>query len=139
MSYLFNKSNENKNSAIILIEKKYSAASVHCAYYSCIQLMLHVLRSDFKKSEEEIKLEREVGSRNSGGFHNWVQNFFFTEVSKREKDARIVFDFNNSFGNLKGIRIRSDYGVNSIGEKEASKAIEVANKINKIITEKFTI
>ena len=136
-NYLFDKSQENIKSATLLIEKEYSAASVHCSYYSCIQIMLHVLRSDFKKSEEDITQESDEGSRDSHGFHNWIQNYLFKEVSNREKDARIALDFYNLLGSLKGIRIRADYKINVIGKKEASKALEGANKINKIITERF--
>ncbi len=139
MGFLLQKSKENINSAVLLIENKHHSSSVHCSYFSCIQLMLHVLRSDFNKTEEEIAQESFDGSRNLHGFHNWIQNTFFTEVGKREKDGRIVLDFSSKLGNLKGIRIRSDYGINQIGEKEASKALEGAKSINQIIEKRFKI
>jgi len=137
--FLLLKSTENINSANLLITNGFAASSIHCSYYSCVQMMLHVLRSDLNKTEEELEILSEKGSRDYHGFHNWLQNVFCEELIRRDKDARIAFDFNTSIGNLKGIRIRSDYRVSGISNKEANKALILAKKINKLIEDKFKL
>jgi hypothetical protein len=138
-NYLFDKSKENLEAAQILIDKAYLSSSIHCSYYSCIQFMLHILRSDLKKSEDEISKESKKGSIDSHGFHNWIQNYIFLELANRGKNARIALDFNNLLGSLKKIRVQSDYGIDEINQYVASKAFEDAMKINKIIEENFII
>jgi len=113
------------------------ASSVHCSYYSCIQKMLHILRSDFKKTEEEIDSESKLGSKDESGFHNWLINLFTREFFTRNfVEGR---EFSNFIGQLKGFRIKSDYKNDKINPTIAKNSLDLANQINGILTDNFTI
>lgn len=136
MSELKLKSSENFKSSDILIKQRLFASSVHCSYYSCIQNMLHILRSDFKKTEEQIDSESKAGSQDESGFHNWIINFFIREFFIRNhRDGR---EFSNFIGQLKGFRIKSDYKNSKINPTIAKDSLALANQINSILTDNFT-
>ena len=137
MSFLIDKSEQNIKSADLLIINKHFASSVHCSYYCCIQLMLHILRTDFNKTEEEIDIESKKGSKDESGFHNWLQNIILREFFIR--DFNLGRDFNNYIGSLKGARIKADYKNIYIEQRHAALALQHAKEINKILKEKFTI
>ena len=75
MSELKKKSDSNMMSAQYLIDRGNFAPSIHCSYYSCVQLMLHILRSEYNKTEDDVVSESQQGSQDEGGFHNWLINF----------------------------------------------------------------
>lgn len=137
MSELKLKASENFKSSDLLIRTGLLASSVHCSYYSCIQNMLHILRSDFNKSEEQIDRESKAGSQDESGFHNWIINFYTREFFKRNfEEGR---EFSSFMGQLKGFRIKSDYKNSKINQTIAKDSLALANQINNILTENFNI
>ncbi len=137
MTELKTKSSQNNKSSDILIKQGLFAPSVHCSYYCCIQKMLHILRSDLKKSEEEIEKESKSGSADENGFHNWLINLFKREFFKRNfAEGR---DFSTFIGQLKGFRIKSDYKNHKINTSVARSSLDLANEIDTILNNNFTI
>ncbi len=134
------KSEENLRLANRIISEKsgHYSTCVHCAYYSCVQLMLHILRSDFNKSDEQIDEESKNGSKKEGGFHNWIINninqAFFVK-DKKYIDSR---DFADKINALKWLRIKADYKNMEINEKKAKRAVENAGSINLTLKKYFT-
>jgi hypothetical protein len=55
MSHLLTKSMQNLESADILINANMFSSSVHCSYYSCLQLCKHVLISDMGMTFAEVE------------------------------------------------------------------------------------
>ncbi len=131
------KSEKNIRGAGLLIKNSFPSASVHCSYYSTIQLMLHILLIDFNKSEDEIENEAKLDSKDENGYHNWLKNLITRELVKR--DFMIIRDYNNFFGKLKSLRIRADYKNIIITENRALDALDLSKKINTILAEKFRI
>jgi hypothetical protein len=137
VSHLKNKSDQNIASAQYLIVKNHYASSVHCSYYSCVQLMLHILRSHFKKEEVDIEKESQVGSSDEGGFHNWLINYIRQQFFLvNNVDCR---DFNSLINQLKLKRIKSDYRNAEIKPTEAKESKDYALKIIKLLEKNFMI
>ncbi|MDD3723157.1 MAG: hypothetical protein PHW92_11870 [Lutibacter sp.] len=137
MSNWKEKSKENQKSANLLIKNSIYSSSVHCAYYSNIQLMLHILLTDFKLSETEIDTKSKEGSIEEGGFHNWLKTAITRELMTR--DFMLVRDFNNFFGQLKSLRIRADYKNLLILESKAKNGLNLSKSIIELLEEKFAV
>lgn len=131
------KSKENQKSAKMLIQNTNYSSSVHCAYYSNIQLMLHILLNDLKLSESDIETKSKQGSIDEGGFHNWLKAAITRELFAR--DFMLVRDFNNFFGQLKSLRIKADYKNLLILESKAKNGLDLSSRITKLLEEKFTV
>tara|TARA_R110000868_G_scaffold410496_2_gene698666 strand:+ start:397 stop:810 length:414 start_codon:yes stop_codon:yes gene_type:complete len=137
MTQLLRKSNLNLKASSILISNNIFDSSIHCAYYSTVQLMLHLLRSEFKKSDSDVDSESEQGSRNEKGFHNWLSNFFIKELMK--KDFMLTRDFNKFVTTLKSSRVKADYKNLEIKESVAKQNLDLAKQINQLLQENFQI
>jgi len=131
------KSKNNIKGAELLIRNSLYSSSVHCSYYSNVQLMLHVLFTDFNKSENEIESESKQSSIDEKGYHNWLKNTITRELITR--DFMIVRDFNNLFGQLKALRVKGDYKNIIISKNKAVDAVGFSKNINEILEEKFTV
>ncbi len=134
------KSAENLRLANRIISEKngHYSTCVHSAYYSCVQLMLHILRSDFNKSDEEIDEESENGSKIEGGFHNWIISNINRAFFLRDKKYIDSRDFADKITDLKKLRIKADYKNIEINEKKAKRAVENAESINLTLKKYFT-
>jgi hypothetical protein len=137
VSHLKDKSDQNIASAQYLIVKSHYASSVHCSYYSCVQLMLHILGSHFKKTEIDIDNESQLGSKDEGGFHNWLINYIQRQFFLiNNKDSREFYTF---IGQLKNQRVRSDYRNVEIKPQKATESKSYAEEIIKLLNKNFTI
>jgi len=131
------KSEKNIKSAELLIRNSLCSSSVHCSYYSNVQLMLHILFTDLGKTEIEIENDAKQGSIDEKGYHNWLKNTITRELV--ERDFMIVRDFNNFFGQLKALRVKGDYKNSIINKNKATDAVCFSISINEILEEKFSV
>jgi hypothetical protein len=130
---LKNKSEINKDAAKLLQEKNYYAPSVHCSYYSCLQLMKYCLNSHFKLSEKEINSKvKQYMIKNKDGSHNFYINFLFKEI-KNISTTRESNDFNNKINALKKIRTIADYSKEDILFHTSNKALTLSSDIIEMI------
>ncbi len=130
---LKNKSEINKEAAKVLHEKDYYAPSVHCSYYSCLQLMKYCLNSHFKFSEKEINTKvNQYTTNNKDGSHNFYISFLFKEI-KNISTTRESIDFNNKINALKKIRITADYSKEDILFEKSNKALILSGDIIEMI------
>ena len=128
MSQLINKSEINFGSAQFLQKQDYYCSTVHCAYYSCVQLMRHILVFKIGKTETEIKEEARI---TKGGSHVYMIDTVFTYLVKiNNKDYNT---FNTNIVSLKKLRGKSDYEDFMINFDEGRKSIALAESINKIL------
>jgi len=137
MTYFKAKSESNLKSAGILISNNHHASSVHCSYYSCVQLILHIFINDFKKTEDQINQESQLGSKNENGYHNWIRNQILREFFTRDYNAGT--DFNKFIGNLMNARVKADYKNISIEAKHSKQALSYANTIIELLKESFAV
>jgi len=104
MTVIRHKSSEYFNAGELLIRNSMLASSVHCFYYSCVQLMIHILISVFHMTEESIEAEFIRARR---GFHNWLINKIYADYER--KNFRNARNFLRKIHNLKHVRIQADY------------------------------
>ncbi len=108
-------------------------SSIHCLYYSCFQLMLHICSSDSTvrnfndKSLDAVK----------GTHEKMIKKFFDCFVEKQKR--LLAVDFNNEMNKLKQLRHKADYKDFEISERKAIEAERVAKTIISQLTNTFTI
>ncbi len=134
MSELRQKSGENLKASDLLIRASFYNSSVHCAYYACVQLMLHILRSDLGMTEKEIS----NGDSENGGFHAWIINIIGTAFLKKKKTEE-GRTFRSQIESLRKFRRKSDYDNYLIDERKAKQAKENAESITQLIKDNFTV
>jgi hypothetical protein len=134
-THLKTKSEQNINLADqITTNGSEFASSVHCSYYSCVQLMLHILRSHFEQSDTEV--ENRNGQEN-GNTHIFLINTIGEELQlTNNQDFR---EFRTKINQLKGVRIKSDYKNVPIEQELAVKALAYANTVRGTLMRNFRI
>jgi hypothetical protein len=133
MSHWKAKSESNFNATNKLNLEDFFAPSVHCSYYSCIQLMLHILSSHFNKTDKEINDESYEGSKLEHGMHNWLINKITGEFGSFI-DANL---FGTEITDLQTLRVKSDYKNKHINETQARDARNQAYKTLGLLKRNF--
>jgi uncharacterized protein (UPF0332 family) len=123
MNYLKQKSKHDIDAAKFLIDNKHYTSSVHCAYYSCLQILKVIC---IKRGKIIIK---------NKPVHKQIIDYICAEI-KDDKDRR---SFRNTIYDLKLFREKSDYEDVLISEKDADKAYNTAKKILRFIYQKFEL
>lgn len=135
MGVLIVKSSENLLSAKLLIENRCFNSSVHCSYYSSVQLMIHLLLNKFNFTQE--KLEISAKSENKGS-HVFAKNFLYNKM--KEKNVRFkAVEFHREVGELKNKREQADYQEIEIDSDFSEDAYKQAEKVNEILEEIFEL
>ena len=134
LKFIKDKSEQNYRSAEILSNKNF-ASSVHCSYYSSLQLIIYILSNEkvnnnlYELFQDECnKLE----TNNEGGFHNWLYNQFL-KLNGLKNFAEFK-DIKSSFITLKRLRVNSDYKCIDISKPNASDALKYSKEINDYIS-----
>jgi len=134
MTILAEKSEQNLEAAGELKELGYDASGVHCAYYSCIQFMLHIKLQVFGESTESLlKRSQEEGL----GSHQLISNELKVEIYNRSTDPTESRDFTKSVSDLKRNRTDADYHNLRILPAKCAESIILAKKINTILARIF--
>ena len=134
MSYLKEKSNFNIDAAELLQNKSLFAPSVHCSYYSCLQLMKVAINEFMGIPFEE--LENQTGSMNTDT-HNYIIKMIGDSIRNYSKEEHSIFGRNIKV--LKQFRINSDYKNIQITTSESFKAIRIAKEIRSQLQETFHV
>jgi hypothetical protein len=133
MAVLKNKSEFNIDSAQLLISNTYHAPSVHCSYYSCVQLMKYAVKKETRS--EYVDIETEWGNSKTT-FHTWIINKIHTLLKTKQVDSS---DFQRNIGKLKQWRVQADYSDLNIDSTFSDKAINLAKEIIQLIKQAFSI
>lgn len=138
---LRSKSEENTKLANLAIQETYYAASIHCSYYACLQLMGHIQRSDFGMTDEDVENEqKEI----KGDSHNLLINKFIGKLrysSQIPNNQRVNIEelFTTNMRMLRTKRKKADYENKKIGRFEANESLRISNEIIEILTKYFTV
>ncbi len=131
MDKLKNKSEFNICAAKLLIDKGYYAPSVHCAYYSCLQLVKVIVFSVLGQSIEHHSAKM---SQQGGKSHKYIWDLIAKPIEERN-DRFTERRISRLFYDLKAFRQESDYDNKEIdslkGEKVYQKAQELRRFLNK--------
>lgn len=108
-------------------------SSIHCLYYSCFQLMLHICSSDLTvKNFNEESLDKKKGPH-----EKMIDKFVNCFVNKQKRF--LAADFNNEINKLKILRHKADYKNIEISESKAIEAEKATKTIITHLTNTFTI
>ena len=132
MSELIKKSLSNYNAAEILIEKKNYSPSIHCAYYSSLQIILFLINSKLSKTwKNYYKDSKDAATalkQQNESIHNLYISFIKQDISKT--DINTQRKFSTDIGILKKYRNNSDYTEFEIKDTIAEQSIKLAQNIN---------
>lgn len=121
---LLKKSNNNSVAADLLVKEEHFCSSVHCAYYSSYQLMVHIILNVL--GIDSVDYKNDVNNNMSS--HNITFNKIRSELIKRNN--AIVTEFSDNYRKLKKNRINADYYEILILERDCSNSISASNSIN---------
>ena len=123
MSHLKNKSELSKAAADLLQRNSFYPSVIHCAYYSCIQLMKHILIATLGKTEAEIAAEVRSSPK---GSHEIMINNINKHLKSNSKDWRT---FNSKITQLKRLRVDADYGNIQIDSVKGNDSIILSDEV----------
>lgn len=106
-----------------LIACKLYTQSIHCFYYSVLQMMMHRL-SVCSDRPLDLNQQKEKARIFNTSTHDWL----FSEIrNKLNRSGRVIFS--ETFRNLKTCRIEADYGERSFDQEESVECKENAEKL----------
>lgn len=114
---LKNKSELNLGAAELLHQNTYYSSVVHCAYYSCIQLMKHTWLNAMGRSENDL---RNLNNISSQGSHEVLINQIKIFIQSKSQNGRV---FNRDILQLKRLRVIADYEEILIDFKKSNESI----------------
>lgn len=132
MPYLKAKSEFNISSADLLYRNNYYAPSVHCAYYSCFQLLKFIIKETLKIDYNQQ--ETEIGADNRVSTHSYVTKKILDIVYTIEKNPNTFREVRTKLNDLRELRIRSDYKDIQIDESKGRLALQYSNELRKYFT-----
>ena len=110
MTILFEKSQQSLESAEYLHDDEKYCSSIHCSYYSCIQLMRHILFNEIEPPYDERTFDDLPQVMNAKGSHNFLimelKNLIQNKNTSRTTDIR---KFSQDLHDLKKLRKDADY------------------------------
>jgi hypothetical protein len=117
MRHLKNKSELNLGAAELLHQYSYYSSVVHCAYYSCIQLMKHTWLNSMGKSDNDL---RNLNNSSSQGSHEVLINQIKIFIQSKSQNGRV---FNRDILQLKRLRVNADYDEILIDSKKSNDSL----------------
>jgi len=117
MRHLKNKSELNLGAAELLQQYSYYSSVVHCAYYSCIQLMKHTWLNSMGKSDNDL---RNLNNSSSQGSHEVLINQIKIFIQSKSQNGRV---FNRDILQLKRLRVNADYDEILIDSKKSNDSL----------------
>lgn len=127
MGHLKNKSEVNLSAAEFLHDACLYPSVVHCAYYSCIQLMKHIYLYSMGKTEAEL---RNLANSPKEGSHEVLINQIRNFINSKSIDVRA---YNRDILQLKRLRVRADYEDVLIDFSKSSESISLSKSTRKIL------
>lgn len=127
MGHLKNKSELNLGAAELLHKQSYYPSVVHCAYYSCVQLMKYIWLSSMGKSEAELRI---LNNNSREGSHEVLINQIRDYIKSKSLNER---EFNTTILQLKRLRVNADYDDVSIDFTKSSQSISLSKNTHLIL------
>jgi len=128
ISSLRNKSRSNKEAALLLFNNEYYNSSVHCFYYSCLQLSIVILISKFNLTYDFLKQEAKENGQNSN-------HYYVNKLMICIEDEEISRDYGNTMTSLKSLRKQADYDPIKIEKSTCNVANTYLTDIENILNQ----
>lgn len=133
MSFFKNKSEFNLEGASLLIENNCYAPSVHCSYYSVLQLLKYKFVTLKDISYAVLSQKTIADNRNS---HKYLIDEFCVHLRSEPKKYLNLFEvraLKRDIEDLKQFRVESDYENIEINVEKSTKALNLSVSIIKRI------
>jgi len=129
------KANINFDAGRLLVDKNLYSPSIHCFYYSCLQLIKYAIHDNEGITYEELEQRmRDEQNHLKTSSHKYLINTIGKYIY--EYNEIEYSDFNNKIGQLKALRVQSDYVNVMITSDQCVKAesfaIEIRQQLNEI-------
>ncbi|MDY0173940.1 MAG: hypothetical protein RBR62_01975 [Bacteroidales bacterium] len=124
MAELKNKSEINIGAAQLLFDKHYFPSVPHPAYYSCLQLMKHII---CKKIYKDYDIQEAEIAIHGIGSHMYYINTIAEEIESKQ-NKRQASEFTRKIKELKALREKADYANTSINFEQARGTIQRAQE-----------
>jgi hypothetical protein len=135
MKILLEKSKSSIEASSLLKQEEHFASSIHCSYYSCIQLMRHILFNIHNEDEAYFDRSDKVKSKSS---HEYLLNQVVLNLHKL--GAKVDLNkFRNNFRDIKELRKNADYKQIRIFERECNIAYAGAKYINHALKDTYNL
>lgn len=138
------KSDENFNAANLLVSSNMHNASIHCAYYSCFQLVKYVFKnkervdySNQKSNYTAYVKESQSQQRKAMGSHEYLIQQFIKKSAEKNMSSTIII--RRHILELKGLRAQADYDDSIVKEGESTRCSKMAEEIRRLITEIYEL
>lgn len=132
MDQLKQKSEFNFLAAELLIKENLYAPSVHCSYYSCLQLIKFAIK-DFFGVEYSV-LSSNIANSNMNS-HRYMIEFIKNGMKGKIDDVLAESDFRHNIKGLKHFREESDYQDLQINRDKSEDALRLATDIRKFLSQ----
>ncbi len=127
MRILLDKSLSNIEAAEFLHQEEFYAPSVHCSYYSCIQLMRHLIFNKYGIEETEFDVRPEV---QANGSHNFLISYLRDKIDNPINGR----SFSDNLRRLKIYRINADYKQMNVLKDDSTTSISLAKATRTILS-----
>lgn len=144
MATLKEKSTINLSSALALTNKEENClSSVHCDYYSCYQLMLYYLDTEYGYNDSKRKKEYDdyllhfAGKSALGSHEYWIKKFGDILRSDNHIINSNIIDRNVKI--LKENRVEADYKDTDFTKRDTDRLYDMALNTIRIINKNFNV
>lgn len=133
----------NINAARVLTgDKELCSASIHCAYYSCYQLINYFLNNELHLDEmgrkqqydNYVRGQKNTGGKILGSHEYWLSQFINNFKSKKPCEASRVY---GNLMKLKHARTKADYSTTDYFKKDTDQLYEMAKDTRKRIIKTY--
>lgn len=133
MSELLKKATKNFDAAELLINNRIYPPSIHCSYYSCLQIILFLIKTklvtEWTAYQDSIDASIALKQLNrKESLHNQYISFIKQDIKKKE--LNLSRKFSTDIGILKQNRNDSDYTETPTEDRIAENSLNLAKKIN---------
>ncbi|MVZ67610.1 hypothetical protein GQF61_17325 [Sphingobacterium sp. DK4209] len=101
------KSQQSIEAADTLLRASHFGNSIHCSYYSVLQILYHIISEELGMTEEEINRGMTFDKSSS---HKWIINKSIGLMRKLPIPKPQVLKLNSRINELKDNRVLADYG-----------------------------
>jgi uncharacterized protein (UPF0332 family) len=127
MEHLKNKSEMNLSAAEFLHKNNFYSSVIHCAYYSCVQLMKHIWLNSMEKSEDDLRKLNVIANK---GSHEVLINQMKGFIKNKSQNERQYY---KDIIALKRLRVNADYNNISIDINKSEQSIRLSKSTQNIL------
>lgn len=134
MATFLQKSNLNNQAAKLLIKKAIFGPSVNCNYYCVFQHIKSTLNNKCNISYETQ--QKKTRGKDS---HKIIISLFKKQLSNSGVEQEDITNFNDTYKNLKLLRIAADYDEEKITSKKANEANTLREELINFIKNEYYV